>query len=117
MADLATYLLALDRHEEAAEIGKFVSENVPFQGNYNLWSPAAAAIVVGVRALRLLGQSETAERVYQAIRDNPSYVIHRQVEEQMLRDAQNALQNRDRGGRVDRDWKPARRTRWPWIRD
>ena len=93
MADLATYLLALDRLEEAAAIGEFISQSVLFEGNYNLWTPAARAIAVGVRALRLLGQSERADRIYQPIREHPDYVINRAIEEQILRDTLQTLQN------------------------
>ena len=63
MGDLATYLLALNRREEAVEIGEFVSQNVQFAGNYDIWTPAAYAITVGARAARLLGQDERSARI------------------------------------------------------
>ena len=84
MEQLATNLLALERHDEAAEIGEFVSQNVRFAGNYDTWTPAARTIAVGARAARLLGETERADNIYLPIGEHPDYVINRPLEEQML---------------------------------
>jgi hypothetical protein len=120
-ADLATYLLALERYKEAAEIGGFIAQNVSFDGNYNRWTPAARAIAVGVRAGRLLGDAEMADRIYRPIREHPDYIINRAIEEQMIRQTPETLQNgsfllvtRDnvvriedaRAGRSGTEWYP-----------
>jgi hypothetical protein len=94
MADLATDLLALERYEEAAEIEEFVSQNVAFKGDYNLWTWAACAIGVGVRAWRLLGENNKADRVYQPVRDHPAYIINRSSDDERLREAPDNIQRK-----------------------
>ena len=57
MADLAWFLVALDRYDEAIEVASFVAERVTFQGDYDIWSPACRAILCGPYCLRHLGRS------------------------------------------------------------
>ncbi len=121
MSDLATYLLALERYGEAADIGEFVSRSVSFGGNYNLWTPAACAIAIGVRAARFLGENERSRHIYEPIGIHPHYVINRLMEEQTLRETPDALNEKmfmgitrstvgriedAREGRADTEWYP-----------
>jgi hypothetical protein len=91
MAELATYLFALGRYEEAAEIGQFVSEEVLFSGNYNLWSPASYSIVVGARASRLLGQEDRASKIFAPLKTNPSHCFNQGTLKQIIRETYDSL--------------------------
>jgi hypothetical protein len=93
MADLATYLLALGRHSEAAEIGEFVSSHLKFKGDYGLWSPATLAIAVGARCLRLIGQPERADVVFAPVREVPSSNWSRTILEQIFRETPDAIRS------------------------
>jgi hypothetical protein len=91
IAELATYLLALERYEEAAEIGQFVSEGIEFSGNYDLWSPASQSIAIGARASRMLGQEDRASKIFAPLKTNPSHCFNQATLKQILRETYDSL--------------------------
>ena len=69
--DLAYYLLALDRHEEALEIVSFLSNAVEFNGDYKIWTPVGCAIILESRLHRLLGNPGARKATLEKVIMNP----------------------------------------------
>ena len=69
--DLAYYLTALDRNEEALRVVTFITENLSFDGNYNRWTPAGYALSLQARLHRLAGDHDAFEAALARIRMHP----------------------------------------------
>lgn len=52
-ADLAWFLVAVGRAEEARELVDHVADRVSFTGDHDIWSPASSAISLAARLARL----------------------------------------------------------------
>jgi len=59
--DLATYLSALGRNDEAEALLAFVTDGAAFGGNFNVWTPMGCALVLLAR-LRRLGKDAAGAR-------------------------------------------------------
>src|SRR6185436_2049521 len=56
--DLAWYLVALDRKEEAYQLAASVANGIVFSGSYNVWTPASLSIALAARLARQAGKPE-----------------------------------------------------------
>ncbi len=68
---LAYFLAALDRGDEAEEIGIYLAKRAPFNGNANLWAPVGYSIALRGRLRRVAGRPAEAMAALQPILDNP----------------------------------------------
>lgn len=82
--DLAYYLVALDRKQEALAVTSFLSSNVSFSGNYNIWSPVGYSICLQIRLYRLSGNFELSSKGLSLLRMYPVYVIQEDKIEEKL---------------------------------
>lgn len=92
IGDLIIFLLAGGRYAEGGEIGEFLSRNVHFKGDYNLWSPATYAIAAGARCARQLDQEDKAKEIFLPVLKNPSGILfERKILEQVIRQAPESM--------------------------
>ncbi|MDQ1317852.1 MAG: hypothetical protein QG588_1507 [Candidatus Poribacteria bacterium] len=69
--DLAFYLTALKRTDEALQSITFLVSNVEFNGNYNIWTPVGFGICLQERLYRLAGKNQFAETALKRIQVHP----------------------------------------------
>ena len=72
--DLGFYLVALHRPDEALEVVSFLDNQVEFDGNFNIWTPAGYGICLQSRLLRLNGDHQGAQDVMERVRSHPFQV-------------------------------------------
>ena len=71
ITDLAYFLVALGRVDEAKEIGSFLAKTSPFTGNFNLWTPVGHAILLHSHLLRMEGKETEARNFLKPVLENP----------------------------------------------
>lgn len=82
--DLAFYLVALDRQPEALSLVSFLSNNIEFPENYNIWSPVGYAICLQIRLHRMANDLVAASQCLNLIRLHPVYVVDVSQSQQLL---------------------------------
>jgi hypothetical protein len=73
--DLAWYLVALDRKEEAYQLAASVANGIVFSGSYNVWTPASLSIALAARLARQAGKPEVGHAFVARLVANPSHVF------------------------------------------
>lgn len=74
--DLAFYLTALDRNDEALRAASFICDHCDFTGNYNVWTPVGYALCLKTRLCRLDGDLASGRSAIERIRIHPFQVLH-----------------------------------------
>jgi len=69
--DLAFYLTAIDRVDEALEVLGFLTSRINFDGNYNIWTPVGFGICLQGRLYRMKGDSLAADEAFERIETHP----------------------------------------------
>ena len=89
--ELAWFLTALDRGDEAKPLLDWIIAGVPFKGNYSTWSPAGAAICLRARLARIEGDEAMRASVVNRLVANPAYatVERPQIDDRIADDAQD----------------------------
>ena len=77
--DLANYLVALNRNEEAIKLLTFITEQIQFNEDYNIWSPTGSAIILLASLLRV-SESKKYENTINRIVENDYYAKNRKKE-------------------------------------
>ena len=72
--DLAFYLTALGRTDEALQLLTFLTGNIEFNNNYNVWTPVGYGISLQARLHRLIGDTHSAQTALERIRAHPFQV-------------------------------------------
>lgn len=67
--DLAHFLAALEREDEATALLEFVTDGAAFKGNFNLWTPMGYALVSLAWLRRRAGDDEGASRALDPLRE------------------------------------------------
>jgi len=71
VSELASYLYALDRIDEALKILTFVESNIVFNGDHNIWTPVGYSICLLSRIRKFEGDSAESTRLLNRILENP----------------------------------------------
>ena len=69
--DLAFYVDALGRSDEALQIVAFLTDQVAFSGNYNIWTPVGYGLCLRARLHRLAGDTPAAASALQRLIEHP----------------------------------------------
>lgn len=77
--DLSNYLVALGRETEARDLLKEITSQIEFAGNYNIWSPTGAGVILLSRLLRLEQSNEYLPTI-ERIAENDFYNVRRKKE-------------------------------------
>ena len=89
--DLAHFLAALEREDEATALLEFVTDGAAFQGNFNLWTPMGYALVTLAWLRRRAGDDDGASRALDPLREKSFRVAVTADEPQELVDATPAV--------------------------
>lgn len=69
--DIAVYLSALSRNEDALKILEPITRSIEFGGNYNIWTPVGLAACWQARLKRLAGDTTGCNLALEPIREHP----------------------------------------------
>ena len=83
--ELGWYLTALDRTDEALKVAEYVTSQVSFSGDYNVWTPTGGLWVLIARLARIRNDKARSSKALELLREKPYEVYDRSVEAQRQR--------------------------------